>query len=100
MLPSSYNHSFIVQATVITIINYEHTVITIINYNCKTFIVQATGVPDSHANIFYNITQGLYLTSRNGLSLVTLISETVITKNTNFSAKIFNNFLHFKLVTN
>ncbi len=39
-----YDHkTFIVQATVITIVNYDHTVITIINYNNKTFIVQATG---------------------------------------------------------
>jgi len=34
MLISSYDHSFVVQATVITIVNY----------NRKTFIVQATGV--------------------------------------------------------
>ncbi len=35
----SCDRSFIVQATVITIINYDCTVITIVN-----FIVQATGV--------------------------------------------------------
>ncbi len=44
MLLSSYDHSFIVQATVITIINYSHTIIMIINSDCKTFIVQATGL--------------------------------------------------------
>ncbi len=31
----NYNHSFIVMATVITIVNYD----------CKTFIVQATADP-------------------------------------------------------
>ncbi len=36
-------YSFIVLATVITIVNYDHTVIMIINYDRKTFIVQATG---------------------------------------------------------
>jgi hypothetical protein len=36
--------SFIVMATVITIINYDHIVITIVNFDPKTFIVQATGV--------------------------------------------------------
>ena len=35
-------YSFIVLATVITIVNYDRTVITIINYDCKTSIVQAT----------------------------------------------------------
>jgi hypothetical protein len=44
----SYNsriiiYSFIVLATVIKILNYNHTAITIINYDRKTFIVQATG---------------------------------------------------------
>jgi hypothetical protein len=34
MLLSSYHHSFIVQATVITTVNYDR----------KTFIVQATGL--------------------------------------------------------
>jgi hypothetical protein len=42
MLLASYNRNFIVQATVITIANYDRTVITIVNYDCKTFIVQAT----------------------------------------------------------
>jgi hypothetical protein len=42
MLLSSYNHSFMVQATVITIVNYDHNVIMIITYDRKTFIVQAT----------------------------------------------------------
>ncbi len=36
-------YSFIVLATVITIINYDRTVIVIVNYDCKLFIVQATG---------------------------------------------------------
>jgi hypothetical protein len=36
--------SFLVLTTAITIINYGHTVIMIVNYNCKTFIVQVTGV--------------------------------------------------------
>jgi hypothetical protein len=44
MLLSSYDHSFIVQATVIKIINYNHTIIMIINSDRKTFIVQATGL--------------------------------------------------------
>ncbi len=42
MLLSSYDHCFIVQATVITIVNYDPTVITIVNYDHKTFIVQTT----------------------------------------------------------
>jgi hypothetical protein len=37
-------HSFILLATVIMIVNYDHTVITIVNYNRKTFIIQATGL--------------------------------------------------------
>jgi hypothetical protein len=37
-------YSFIVLATVIMIINYNHTVIMIVNYDRKTFIVQATGL--------------------------------------------------------
>ncbi len=45
-----YDHNtFIVQATVATIVNYDRnifivhaTVATIANYNCNTFIVQAT----------------------------------------------------------
>jgi hypothetical protein len=36
-------YSFILLATVITIINYDHTVITIMNYDNKSFIVKATG---------------------------------------------------------
>jgi hypothetical protein len=44
MILSSYNHSFIVQDTVILIINYDHTDIMIVNYDRKTFIVQATGI--------------------------------------------------------
>ncbi len=35
-------YSFIVLATVITIVNYNPTVIMIVNYDGKTFIVQAT----------------------------------------------------------
>jgi hypothetical protein len=35
-------YSFIVLATVIVIINYDHTVITIVYYNRNTFIVQGT----------------------------------------------------------
>jgi hypothetical protein len=42
MLLAIYDRSFIVQAIVITIVNYDCTVITIVNYDCKTFIVQAT----------------------------------------------------------
>ncbi len=42
MLLASYDGSFIVQATVITIVNYNCTVITIINYHRKTLKVQAT----------------------------------------------------------
>jgi hypothetical protein len=46
----NYDHSFIVLATVIRIVNYDHktvivlaTVIRIVNYDRKTFIVQSTG---------------------------------------------------------
>ncbi len=35
--------SFIVLATAISVINYDHTVITIVNYDRKTFIVLDTG---------------------------------------------------------
>jgi hypothetical protein len=42
MLLASYDCSFIVQAAVITIVNYNHTVIAIVNYDRKTFIVQPT----------------------------------------------------------
>jgi hypothetical protein len=41
--PSQCIYSFIVMATVIMIVTYDHTVITIANYNPKTFIIQATG---------------------------------------------------------
>jgi hypothetical protein len=38
----NYDHkTFIVQATVIMIINYDRTVIMIVNYDHKTFIGQA-----------------------------------------------------------
>ncbi len=42
MLQASYKHSFIVQATVITIVIYNCSVITVINYDRKTLKVQAT----------------------------------------------------------
>jgi hypothetical protein len=42
---SSYDHSFIVQATIITIVNYDCTVISIVNYDRKTFLIQAAGHP-------------------------------------------------------
>jgi len=35
-------YSFIVLATVTTIVNYDLTAIMIINYNCKNFTIQAT----------------------------------------------------------
>jgi hypothetical protein len=35
-------YSFIVTATVIKIVNYDHIVIMIVNYDPKAFIVQAT----------------------------------------------------------
>jgi len=44
MLLASYDCSFIVQATVITIFNCDCTVITNVNYIRKTFVVQAIGV--------------------------------------------------------
>jgi hypothetical protein len=47
-------YSFIVMATVIMIINYDHSGITIINYDPKTFIVQATGCNMAN-NVFYNL---------------------------------------------
>jgi hypothetical protein len=43
MMLTNVIYSFIVMATVITIVNYDCTVIMIVNYNPKTFIVQATG---------------------------------------------------------
>jgi hypothetical protein len=49
MLLSSYDRSFIVQATVIKIINYDRAVITIVNYDFKAFIVQAK---DNKENCF------------------------------------------------
>ncbi len=42
-LLSSYDHIFIIHATVITIVNYNRSVIMIVNYDCKTIILQATG---------------------------------------------------------
>ncbi len=33
-------------ATVIMIVNYDHNVIATVNYDPKTFIVQATGLPN------------------------------------------------------
>jgi hypothetical protein len=44
MLLVSYNHSFIVQASAITFVDYNYTVIMILNYEHRTFIVQATGL--------------------------------------------------------
>jgi hypothetical protein len=41
-------YSFIVLATVIMIVNYDHSVITIVNYNHKTLVVQATGLRITH----------------------------------------------------
>ncbi len=50
---------FILQDTVITIINYDCKifivpviVITIVNYNCKVFMVEATGVDDDNLIFF------------------------------------------------
>ncbi len=58
MILTNVIYSFIVMATVITIVNYNHTVITIVNYDHtvitilnyapKTFIVQATGLTHKH----------------------------------------------------
>jgi hypothetical protein len=45
MILANVIYSFIVMATVITIINYDCTVIMIVTYDPKTFIVQATGLP-------------------------------------------------------
>jgi hypothetical protein len=42
MILANVIYSFIVMATVITIVNYNRTVIMILNYDPKTFIVQAT----------------------------------------------------------
>jgi len=44
MILANVMYSFIVMATVITIVNYDCTVITMVNYDPQTFIVQATGV--------------------------------------------------------
>jgi hypothetical protein len=43
ILNQDLNYSFILLATVITIVYYDHTVIMIVNYDRNTFIVQATG---------------------------------------------------------
>jgi hypothetical protein len=48
-------YSFVVLATVITIVNYDHTVIMIINYNRKTFIVQATGGSMGPAYVYQHL---------------------------------------------
>jgi hypothetical protein len=42
MILANVIYSFIVMATVITMVNYNCTVIAIINYIPKTFIAQAT----------------------------------------------------------
>jgi hypothetical protein len=42
MILANVIYSFLVMATVITIVNYDHTVILIVIYNPKTFLVQAT----------------------------------------------------------
>jgi hypothetical protein len=42
---ANYDNSFIVEATVITIVNYDCAGITFLNYDHKTFIVQATVLP-------------------------------------------------------
>jgi hypothetical protein len=44
MILANVIYSFIVIATVITIINYNRTVIAIVNYDPETFIVQATSL--------------------------------------------------------
>jgi hypothetical protein len=46
---------------IVMIVNYDHnhsfivltTVIMIVNYNCKTFIVQATGLKSPHGSKYY-----------------------------------------------
>jgi hypothetical protein len=42
MILANVIYSFIVMATVITIVNYDRTFITIVTYDPKTFIVEAT----------------------------------------------------------
>ncbi len=54
MILANVFHSFIVMATVIMIVNYDHTVITIKNYDPRTFILQATGL------IFASMVRGAY----------------------------------------
>jgi hypothetical protein len=41
MFLSSYDHTFTIQATDITIVSYDRTIIMIVNNDHKTFIVQA-----------------------------------------------------------
>ncbi len=55
MILANVIYSFIVMATVITIVNYDRTGITIINYNHKTFIVQATANTETLINDFFLI---------------------------------------------
>jgi hypothetical protein len=58
----TYDHNWLhyLRLELARIINYDHncsfivlaTVITIVNYNCKTFVVQATGLA---REVFYNL---------------------------------------------
>ncbi len=61
MLLARYGRSFIVLVIVITIVKYDHTVITFVNYDCKTFIVQATGlnVKKPVTYLIYNVSNKL-----------------------------------------
>ena len=45
MLLANYDNIFIVQAAVITIVNYDCAGIMFLSYDHKTFIVQATVLP-------------------------------------------------------
>jgi hypothetical protein len=51
----SCNCSFIVLATVITIVNYDSTVLTILNYDHKSFIVQFAVFPWFSLNAEFQI---------------------------------------------
>jgi hypothetical protein len=55
MILANVSYSFIIMATVITIVNYDCTVIMIINYDPKTFMIQATDLSHEWGGALYTI---------------------------------------------
>ncbi len=70
MILDNVIYSFIVIATVITIVNYDHTVITIVNYDPKTFIVHAT---DGLCTQAFQL--GILVTFANTSVLITIVNS-------------------------